>query len=74
MNGRDAPAALSGEGIPVFIECEIWSAAELVWMVLEGKKKSHLPGLKPWSVQPVATRCTDCAVILADRVNVYVRF
>jgi len=50
MNGRDTPAALPWERIPVFIECETWWAPEVVWMVLEGKK----------SLTPARIETSDC--------------
>ena len=35
---------------------------EAGWAVLDGCGKSPLPGFDPRTVQPVASRCTDCAI------------
>jgi hypothetical protein len=74
MNGRDAPAALPWERIPVFIECETWWAPEMVWVVLEGKKSLTPPGIETADCPARSLSLYRLTIVPADRVNMHVRF
>ena len=54
-----APAAFTQGKDPVPIVQEVGWAPEPIW---KGAENLALPGFDPQTVQPVASRCTDCAI------------